>query len=409
MKSKVAPIFRKYPYPYKAMLAICSDLDETPDKDTYFEIMKYLNTNEMTRIGKGVGLEIGNTIYFDMPSDHFSYWGTDDHGRELIHRAIKGGFIDCLHSFGDNATNRSQIERSLRALEEHGCKLDVWIDHARAITNLDNGIMCGRGDDPESEVFHGDLSWQHGIRFVWKGRVTSVIGQQTKKDFRGIFSVKHPIKSSKTIGKEIAKIILGKLGNTKYLMHAQNELLHKTSLGRGHRVYEFIRANPHYAGVSSGETADGLHEVVTHKFLNTLIEKEGIIILYTHLGKTKHRDEIFPKDTRTAFEALSNYYKQKRILVTTTRRLLGYCRAISEMAVKADNSSDTYLIKVATPYEGRDLQGVSFYIPDNKKAVIELNGNVIDDLHLNERDETGRRSVSIPWNKLVFPSLDIMA
>ena len=63
---------RKYPYPYQAMLAICSDLDETPNKEIYFETARYLNTTEETSLGKGVGLEVGNTIYFDMPENNFS-------------------------------------------------------------------------------------------------------------------------------------------------------------------------------------------------------------------------------------------------------------------------------------------------------------------------------------------------
>ena len=91
---------RKYPYPYQAMLAICSDLDETPNKDIYFETARYLNTTEDTLLGKGVGLEVGNTIYFDMPLHNFSYTNTDDDGRHKIQQLIQSGHIDCLHSFG---------------------------------------------------------------------------------------------------------------------------------------------------------------------------------------------------------------------------------------------------------------------------------------------------------------------
>ncbi|NLX13830.1 MAG: hypothetical protein GXY44_09295 [Phycisphaerales bacterium] len=54
---------RRFPYPYQAMLAICSDLDETPDRQTYWEIMRFLNTTETTSMGPGVGLEVGNSIY----------------------------------------------------------------------------------------------------------------------------------------------------------------------------------------------------------------------------------------------------------------------------------------------------------------------------------------------------------
>src|SRR6266853_6864390 len=97
---------RRYPYPYRAMIAICSDLDETSDQDVYYELMRFLNTSQFTSMGPGVALDIGNSIYFDMPPDQFAYWTTDDKGREMVRALIRSGHIDCLHSFGDLATTR---------------------------------------------------------------------------------------------------------------------------------------------------------------------------------------------------------------------------------------------------------------------------------------------------------------
>lgn len=57
---------RALPYPYRAMLAIASDLDETPGIGVYLESMRYLNTRADTPMGPGVGLEVGNSLYFDM-------------------------------------------------------------------------------------------------------------------------------------------------------------------------------------------------------------------------------------------------------------------------------------------------------------------------------------------------------
>jgi hypothetical protein len=108
---------RPFPYPYKAMVAICSDLDGTLDRDQYLGIARFLNTEEATPAGKGVGLEVGNTLYFDMPDDQFSYWNTDDQGRAAVRRLIRSGHIDCFHSFGDLATAR---DHARRALEEAG-------------------------------------------------------------------------------------------------------------------------------------------------------------------------------------------------------------------------------------------------------------------------------------------------
>ena len=65
-------------------MAICSDLDETPDSRVYYESMRFLNTTDTTAMGPGVGLEVGNTIYFQMPPDQFAYWNTDEAGRDMV-------------------------------------------------------------------------------------------------------------------------------------------------------------------------------------------------------------------------------------------------------------------------------------------------------------------------------------
>lgn len=92
-------------------------------------------------MGRGVGLEVGNSIYFDMPPGHFSYWNADEGSREKIRALIRSGHIDCLHSFGDWATTRAHVERAWRELEKHDCHLRVWVDHSKAPTNFGPDIM----------------------------------------------------------------------------------------------------------------------------------------------------------------------------------------------------------------------------------------------------------------------------
>ena len=133
---------------HQAYLAICSDLDETPDADTYFELLRFLNTTDDTRMGPGVGLEVGNTLYFDMPPGHFSYWNATESDRAKLRQLIRSGHIDCLHSFGDTATTRAHAGRALDELSRHDCQLSVWIDHARAPSNFGSDIMHGHGDEP---------------------------------------------------------------------------------------------------------------------------------------------------------------------------------------------------------------------------------------------------------------------
>ncbi len=94
-------------------------------------------------MGPGVGLEVGNSIYFDMPPDQFAYWNTDDAGREMVRALIRSGHIDCLHSYGDLATTRRHAARALDELARHDCRLRVWIDHGTAATNFGLGHHAG--------------------------------------------------------------------------------------------------------------------------------------------------------------------------------------------------------------------------------------------------------------------------
>ena len=324
---------RHVPYPYRAMLAICSDLDETPDRFAYEEIMRFLNTTETTVMGPGVGLEVGNSIYFDMAPGQFAYWNTDDAGREMVRRLIRSGHIDCLHSFGDLATARQHAARALEELTRHDCRLQVWIDHGTAATNFDPVIMHGHGDEPGHEAYHADLTTQYGIQYVWRGRVTSITGQDVPATSAGIFRWRHPVGSSRTLLKETVKRKLAQTGHAKYAMHGPNHTLRPATLRDGHSVYEFMRCNPHWGGVSSCDQGRHIGDVLTDEFLNRLVERGGTCVLYTHLGKVDDARVPFNRGAVDAFRRLARESQAGRILVTTTRRLLGYRRAMGEIAL----------------------------------------------------------------------------
>ncbi len=320
----------RFPSPYAAVLAICSDLDETPDAETYFELMRFLNTTETTSMGQGVGLEVGNSIYFDMAPDQFSYWNTDEKSREKIRMLIKSGHIDCLHSYGDLAATRAHAGRALEELERHNCRLSVWIDHAVAPTNFGPDIMRGHGDEPGHPAYHADLTFAHGIRYVWRGRVTSVIGQDRPLSLGGIANWQHPLASATTVAKELAKQTLARCGGGKYSLHAPNRILRPVRL-RDNRCqgFEFLRCNPHWHGVSSCDTGWGIARVLTGKFLDRLVARRGTCILYTHLGKLGAGRRILDEPAVRSFQRLGDYYRSGKILVTTTKRLLDLCSRAS--------------------------------------------------------------------------------
>jgi hypothetical protein len=397
-------VLRAHPYPYRATLAICSDLDETPDRHVYREIARYLNTGEETAMGPGLGLEVGNTIYFDMPPDQFAYWNTDDEGRDLVRALIRAGFIDCFHSFGDLATTRAHAGRALDELERHGCRMEVWIDHARAVTNLGADIMCGQGDVPGAAAYHADLSRAFGVSYVWRGRVTSVVGQDVPRRLAGIVQGGHLLASARTLAKEAAKGLLAQAGSEKYAMHRDNSVLRPVTLRDGGAAREFLRCNPHWAAVDEGETADGLAEVVTASMLDRLTHGGGACVLYTHLGKIRDRARPFGPPTCAALERLAVRSRSREILVTTTRRLLGARRAALEALVESrPDASGALRVEVTYAGPAADLDGLTVYVPDPQRAQVFVNGAAAACV-ANPSDETGRASVSLPWPRLAFPA-----
>ncbi|HET9315881.1 MAG TPA: hypothetical protein VFQ51_09840 [Vicinamibacteria bacterium] len=396
---------RPHPYPYRATLAVCSDLDETPDRQVYEQIARYLNTTADTAMGPGLGLEVGNTIYFDMPPDQFAYWNTDDAGRDLVRALIRSGHIDCFHSFGDLATTRAHAGRALDELDRHGCRIEVWIDHARAATNLGADIMCGQGDLPGAPAYHADLTVAFGVGYVWRGRVTSVVGQDVRRRLFGIARRPHLVASTRTLAKEAAKGLLARTGSVKYAMHRGNAVMHDVRLRDGAPVREFLRCNPHWAAVDEGETADGLADVVVDPMLDTLVHRGGACVLYTHLGKVKDRARPFNAGTCAALARLAERQRRGELLVTTTRRLLGQRRAVREAQVRtAPADGGTQRVDVTYAGPPADLDGLTVYAADPERVTLVVNGTTPPRVVRNPSDHTGRASVSLPWPRLVYPA-----
>jgi hypothetical protein len=261
------------------------------------------------------------------------------------------------------------------------------------------------GDVPDSDVYHADLTCGFGIKHIWRGRVTSVIGQDVPRSLKGIYNRKHPMDSARTITKEFVKGVIGRAGSVKYAMHGPNEVLRKAELRDGHKVWEFIRSNPYWGGVENNATADGLSDVINEQMLNELVERRGVCILYTHLGKIGDPKEPFGHRTRNALGLLSKYASEGKILVTTTRRLLDYCRLLREVTFSVVEEDECNKINVIVNGLETDVSGLSFYVLEPHKTKVFLNGREVSNLKGNDPDDTGQRSVFLPWTALEAPDL----
>lgn len=399
------PSLRPFPYPFRAMMAVCSDLDGTPDEASYLETIRFLNGTGDTAMGPGLGLEAGNTIYFDMPAGSFSYWNAGEAARERIRELIRSGHIDCLHSFGDGATTRAHAEKALAELERHGCALKVWVDHGTAPTNFGRDIMKGSGDVPGAEAYHADLTFRHGVRYVWMGRVTSVVGQGVPRRWGGLFDAARPLASGKTLLKEGAKGLLAGTVGGKYAMHAGNGLLRDATLRDGRRALEFIRCDPYPGGISARDTADGLGEVLTSRVLDLLEERGGSCILYTHLGKARDRGRPLRGEAAAALRKLAERARDGRILLATTRRLLDYAFARRTLRLRKERVGEWTHVYAEGPAGGEAAapDGLTVYVRDPERTRLFIDGAEVAGLRRNPPDETGNRSVSAPWVPLRMP------
>jgi len=403
---------RRYPYPYRAMFALCSDLDETPDKTVYLQIARYLNTTAATAMGPGVGLEVGNSIFFFMPNNQFAYYTTDDAGRDMVHTLIHSGHIDCLHSYGDFAPTRREAQQAIEQLDKHHCKLAVWVDHSRSASNFGPDIMAGRGDIPGDVAYHADLTVQYGIRYVWRGRTTGITGQNapiTAAALAHLFHPSHPLASAKTLLKETAKIALGKLKRPRWQMHAANAAYRPGVLRDGQRIWEFMRCDPFWGGQSHADHADGLAAVLTTRTLDALVRRGAVCLLYTHLGKTPNPQRPFSPATCSALELLRRYRDEGRIMVTTTYRLLQYLTVRDHLQYRVERIGQTLTITleaVNDPLFGPrsptpdEIQGVTFTAPRTDTIEIRLNDQPIRHNATHNGDTT---YAAIPWRPLTFP------
>ncbi|MBI4787670.1 MAG: glycosyltransferase family 4 protein [Chloroflexi bacterium] len=409
---------RRFPYPYQAALAICSDIDDTQDTNEFLEIQRFLNTKQTTSMGEGVGLEIGNSFYFYDDQNHFSCFGGDERARGAIRDFISAGYVDCLHSFGDAAVRRDQVLCGLEMLAKLDRTIQVWVNHYGAPSNLSRKFeyMFGecRGDDPNSNLYHANLLLDYGVRFAWLGASTRVIGQSPARPrsyLATVFDPRHPESSALSILKEARKWALGTRGDERFILHRSNQLTRATRLEDGRQIHEFIRYCDHPNDVPQGATSRGLAHVISRRVLDRLKSVGGFTIVYTHLGKNKDCRQVIAPETQAALRHLENEYRAGKIYVTTTSKLLTYYNAFKHLRWTKRNKDgvEIEIDCLDDPVFGRtvpairQLEGITFYVPVRQPVRICLGESEVKGIQRNPADETGMESVTIPVTRLVYP------
>lgn len=432
---------RKFPYPFKAALTLCNDLDEYTF-DEFIEIHRFLNTREKTSLGPGLSLEIGDSFWMysvkSDVSDAFTYFNglSDDPTSyaETIQKLVKAGYLDCLHTYGNfnqyGGFHRGYAERAIAEMERQEMHVQVWIDHGD-MHNFQNinylggtkERSIGSGVTTKIVEYHTDLSKKFGIRFYWPMIVTPVVGQNRKIGWEDILSDRSNRK--RLILNRLAYFILklmpkhyiekqaflsGKRRQLELLF--ENPLMFSKTLPSGDKVYCFQRYGDWF-----NNGADSLEVTLSEMKLKKLIKRNGSSIVYVHIGrKAGGCTDILPESSIQALRELSSRYHDGEIYVTTTSRLLTYHLVSQNLVWQVARQNDISVINIIHVKDEVDgdfvpspdqLQGVTFYTDEPEKTVIRLADNEIKNIEVNKPDGSGRASISIPRTYLVFPDLTI--
>ncbi|HUT70501.1 MAG TPA: hypothetical protein VMW89_07460 [Desulfatiglandales bacterium] len=287
----------------------------------------------------------------------------------FLREAVQEGWIDSLHGYGDfvsrNAFSRGLAERALDELIKNNIKITVWIDHGSADNSQNIAIpnLLSRGDNPKHRrAYHTDLLGDYGILFV-AGYNTDLVGQNGKRRWPA-----KPL-TQQTVPFVFAKRLHGRLYGKR--------LLTKRRFRDGRLFYSFCRARN---GVLRPSASTLFHQL-SDENVQKLIESEGIMILYQHLGAVDKGANEFPYLDQQAREALRNIaqkHDENVVWVAPTSRILKYSYVFESISLDAANQDDKVLITIRNmndiirQFESEDLQDISFRVhtQDDKNIVL---------------------------------------
>ena len=308
----------KYPYPYKAWLTISNDPDFT-DKLAWKELNEF--------IFEELGLDWANSIFL------FNYnLNLPNQVSLASHPEIAKQPSDTLHTWGDfvhaasRGFSREDAMAGINLLAKHAIKPLVWVDHSRFTGNLIHNNSWGSvpyHDDSSGnryQVFEYtlDLVQQIGVRYIWDGELTQYIGQNRA------LGLLDRLSQYSFLGKIRFFLFKYPLVLFKKLLKAEvaNNLLKKHSFDDGTTLYLFKR-------FGNWRDADilGLSNVISKKNINKLLKSRGVMVAYTHLGKTNPKSKEpnhIPQKTKECLRNVKQLVDSKELQFSSLSKMLDY-------------------------------------------------------------------------------------
>lgn len=393
---------RKFPYPFSAALAICSDIDACFPMERFLNLQKYLCSSKETFIGRGLGLEIGNSFWFFRNSEHkgISYFEERTSQKTdfapYILELVKSGYLDSLHTYGDfnqGGFERKYAELAVDEIVKQNMNIKIWINHGNKNNSQNIGnLSYFKGDEPNNLSYHFDLTKSLGIKYYWISQITHLVGQSASSTIKNSFRNQvQRLYALKNMGKQINPFF-------------SNLVMDEYQLRDGNKILAFQRfINPW--GKYSFTDINNLKHQISRNVLNELIANEGYLILYTHLGHNNSSEQIIPKDAQLVFEELTSRYRGGEIFLTTTSRLLQYYEVTQNIKYEIKENGNLKEIHISlsnNEIDEKALQGITFYTDVPERTVLIFNKKNMH-VQINGADKNKMRSISIPWKKLEYP------
>ena len=438
---------RRFPYPYRAMLAVCSDVDATAPWE-FLRIHRFLNTltPRLPYYGDGLGLDIGDSFFFKNISNNglnvydpcYRYRDENAWTREcglrprldpVFHRMpfVNGfrtifgrdiGWIKDPRSARDPGTGRLVFEGGPNFIEKYiRCG---WIDvlHGGDGNWAEVAVKSGASDWRRTDGQHY-LEWMAARElqidtFTNHSRVSSAFGFSDEPSTPTKSRLQGDLPGSPAYWADYAR----RAGIKFFWCYIPTEraafrhtfgvpsLLAAAAFRDGGKFWHFTRYDV------GRPFADTIHSLLNGPNLDRLVRDRNFEIAYTHFGYwSDNSNRVNPELSQSSIDALrllKTYQDDGLILVAKTSRLLRYNLALDHLAFTAVEKYEGAVIDLESIKDTqfgdftpalRDVRGITFYVPDSSKAEIRIAGSRVpeEEIRRNPADESGWQSIAIKW------------
>lgn len=395
-------LIRPLPYPYRAGISISSDA-EFFEFNFFEELMKFLNTNRLTRFGPGLKLECtASVFFFSDKAYNFSYYqGLEADAKESslsprLRDYIRSGLIDTNHAHGDfdghPVFTRFHAQRILDDMRAAGLVVRVFTNHGgrENIQNIGADSDYHEGDRPHSAAYHRDLLEQLGTSFVWTDSLTyakpqAVVSEVTKRRFS-----LRPRKISPAVQNDSIKILVD------------------SPMQDGKFMTGFMRLR------STGRNAPNLssfkYQIDQINFTD-LYKNFGAMVVYQHLGVLARENSICqqaqiedilqnPNAYLAGFYKLSEEAKSGNLWVCGLFRFLTYLKMIETVNIQEEGDGSLEVIYPETVSDPQAFfAGLTIYTPVAKDIRLSYRGKKLEVI-FNGPDDTDCYSFTVKMETL---------